>query len=173
MNAAERREAGPLRRAIGQITVELLLILPVFLLIVFMIMEIGHLAFQTIIVNHVAYECARIGSLWAGADLPQEASHGSPAMKLGRARIKITDQLRRMIPKATSRVTVEQTRSDPQSGQQNSDIVVTVSYRARLIFPMTPWVLRLSRNCRGGTGECLVTATVRMPIENPQGRASP
>ena len=50
----------------GQVTVELLLVLPVFMLLLFFIMELGNLAYQTILVHHCAYELARIGSLVAG-----------------------------------------------------------------------------------------------------------
>ena len=54
-----------LKRA-GQVTVELLLVLPVFMLLLFFIMEMGNLGFQTILAHHCCYELARIGSLVAG-----------------------------------------------------------------------------------------------------------
>ena len=47
----------------GQITVELMLILPVLMLMVFFILEYGNIAYHTIIANHASYEFARIGAL--------------------------------------------------------------------------------------------------------------
>src|SRR5207244_2560588 len=47
----------------GQVVVEMLLILPVFMTIVFIIMEIGYLSFQLIMLNHATYEVARIGGM--------------------------------------------------------------------------------------------------------------
>lgn len=156
--------AGRNRRA-GQITVELLLILPVFLLIVFMIMELGNLAFWTIIVNHMAYEGARIGSMWAGADQPRQA----PKFDTGRATQKIQDQLRKALPRAVVGVKLDpNSYKDPQDGQEARDLIVTVRQPVQLIFPMTPWVLRLSPACRGNSGQCIISASVRMPVENPQ-----
>jgi len=63
--AAAAYLAARLKRA-GQVTVELLLVLPVFMLLLFFIMEMGNLGFHTILAHHCAYEMARVGSLVAG-----------------------------------------------------------------------------------------------------------
>ena len=62
---ARRKAAGK-----GQVLVEVLLVLPVFLFVVFTIMEIGFLAFHTILIHHAAYESARFASLTAKPDVP-------------------------------------------------------------------------------------------------------
>ena len=49
----------------GQVLIEVLLILPVFMLLIFMIMQIGFFSFQAIVTHHGAYEVARIASLTA------------------------------------------------------------------------------------------------------------
>ena len=53
------------RRKCGQVTAELMLILPVFMLLIFFVLEYGNIAYHTIIINHASYEFARIGSLVA------------------------------------------------------------------------------------------------------------
>ena len=60
------RRAGSALVRRGQVTIELLLVLPVFMLLLFFIMEMGNMGFQTILAHHCAYELARIGSLVAG-----------------------------------------------------------------------------------------------------------
>ena len=51
------------RKCGGQVTAELMLILPVFMLMIFFVLEYGNIAYHTIIANHASYEFARIGSL--------------------------------------------------------------------------------------------------------------
>lgn len=142
----------------GQIVVELVLILPVFFLVVFMIMELGNIAFQTILAHHVAYEVARIGSLTArtnmGAELPME------------------EHLKKMLPRAFLQYREEATLPDPQTFGEtvNHDLVVTVNYPAPLIFPMTSV---LFSNSAGPVKKKIsspvrwIKAEVRMPVEQP------
>ena len=66
----EKRGKG--RRRSGQVLVEMMLILPFFFLIIFGVMEIGNIAFQTIVAHHAAYEAVRVGSLVAACG-PEEA----------------------------------------------------------------------------------------------------
>ena len=49
----------------GQVTAELMLILPVFMLMIFFVLEYGNIAYHMILANHASYEFARIGSLVA------------------------------------------------------------------------------------------------------------
>src|ERR1035437_9743842 len=51
------------RRRLGQVLVEMLLILPIFLTIIFTIMEIGYVSYRLIVLNHATYEVARIGGM--------------------------------------------------------------------------------------------------------------
>ena len=53
----------------GQVTVELMLILPVFLLMIFFVLEYGNIAYRTIVLNHASYEFARIAAL-VGTEKP-------------------------------------------------------------------------------------------------------
>lgn len=47
----------------GQTVIELILILPVFMMIIFVVLELGNMAYHTILAHHVSYELARVGSL--------------------------------------------------------------------------------------------------------------
>lgn len=138
----------------GQVVVEMLLILPVFLTIVFTIMEMGYLAFWVIVVNHATYECARIGALKA------TPRYG------GEPRDVVTDMqkvMSRIIPEARVSAHTEPTVFDNQAGIMNHDIVVTGSYDVKLIFPISNVLLSIPK----GSGRRPVRATLRVPIEQP------
>jgi hypothetical protein len=129
----------------------MLLILPVFLGIVFTIMEIGYLSFQEIVLNHATYEVARVGGMtWL---LPS----GGPA--------KLSSLMSSIIPIATVSCSTDQdpTMLDPQANLQNMDLVCTGSENVQLFFPIASIVLAKP----AGSGKRTLTATVRMPIEQP------
>ena len=149
----------------GQVTVELLLVLPVFMLMLFFIMEIGNLAYQTILVHHCAYELARIGSLVAG---PNGGGSGG-----GNESAKMASTLKDM--GSISSAILSSSREprsygeDPQSAATGNkyiseDLKVTLTYPAKLVFPGSSFVLsdppRAQRIKR-------ITVTVLMPIEKP------
>lgn len=146
----------------------MLIILPLFLGFVFLIMETGHLAFQTLILHHAAFEVARIGSLSA-APRPNEGF----APNLGRARYLMDSTLSRIFPKHNASLTtrVEDTLRDPQSGLSNHDLVVDIEYQCPLVFPMTGVIL--ADPARGPIRKGVTTksrtlyAEVRMPIQQP------
>ncbi len=77
-------------RRTGQVVVEMILILPVFLGIVFTIMEIGNVSFRLIVLNHATYEVARIGGMtYAAAERLQRVGRSAvmrvdPAERDGR-----------------------------------------------------------------------------------------
>jgi len=153
-----------LKRA-GQTTIELLLVLPVFMLMLFFIMEMGNLGFQTILAHHCAYELARIGSLVAGPDVGKLAQ-GSRS-DVGRANQKMKSTLQKMFPNAYG-VSVEgrisTTLYDKQSRQMAEDLVVRLTYPAKLIFPGSSTILAdhpKSRRIKK------LYVTVRMPVEIP------
>jgi len=147
----------------GQVVVEVLLILPVFLTIVFTIMEIGHLAFWMIVLNHTAYEAARVGALLAGPD-PGSATTG---VNTGRAKAKAQEICPRISPNADppidcqSESHAESTFPDSQAGVTNQDFVVVAKYSVHLVFPISNIMLSEPK----GSGRSI--ATVRMPIEQP------
>lgn len=157
--------AGALRRArrAGQVTVELLLVLPIFMLLLFFIMEMGNLGFQTILAHHCAYELARIGSLVAGptgANATDKANRGFAVQKM-------REVLKEMFPQ-TPGVSVDgalvETLKDPQSEQMGEDLEVTLTYPAKLIFPGSSYAL--SDPPRGSKKKILIVR-VRMPVEKP------
>ena len=168
----KRAHSGPLRAAeqlaarlkkAGQVTVELLLVLPVFMLLLFFIMEIGNLGFNTILAHHCAYELARIGSLVAG----KNGANSGGGESLANQRMK--NALGKMFP-STPGITVEghmiqnPIPADPQSGQQSMDWVVTLNYKARLIFPGSSAVF--SDPPKGSRSKNIIVK-VRMPVEQP------
>ncbi|MBI4371287.1 MAG: pilus assembly protein [Elusimicrobia bacterium] len=137
----------------GQVVVEMLLILPVFLAMVFLIMEIGYLAFRVIMLNHATYETARVGSMtWA-----------FPSLGSGLGPSKTVEVMKRLLPAARVDCAPEATLVDPQALQQNYDLVCRGEERVRLIFPLSSFLLANPR----GSGRRLLAATVRMPIEQP------
>ena len=141
-----RRACG---RESGQVVVEMLLILPIFLGIVFTIMEIGYVSFQLIVLNHATYEVARIGGMtW----LTSTGGNGG-----------LNDIMKEILPQATVNCVQEPTLTDPQADQQNYDLVCTSQEAVKLVFPISSIILAKPR----GTGTRLLTATVRMPIEQP------
>jgi len=136
----------------------MLLILPVFLTIVFTIMEIGHLAFWMIVLNHAAYEAARVGALLAGPD-----PGGAPGIRIGPAKVKAQEILKQVIQTASCDVTAEPTVQDNQAGIMNQDLIVKASYDVHLVFPISNILLA----DRKGTALHRVEVAVRMPIEQP------
>ena len=140
----------------GQVVVELLLILPVFLSIVFTIMEMGNIAFQMIVLNHATFEVARIGAMTRVTGTLEQPSIS-----------KTCDDLRPLMNKiihgAEVKCDAEDTFRDRQAEFMNQDLIVTGSYRVRLIFPISSVLLSKP----SGTGRRLISAVVRMPIERP------
>ncbi|MBI3298756.1 MAG: pilus assembly protein [Elusimicrobia bacterium] len=151
------------KRSRGQVLVEVLLMLPVFLLLIFTVMETGHLAFRTILLHHAAYEAARIGSLTASA----YAAPGCPPPVINASKMsKIVNAMfppRAPYPSPQLSAVPERTLTDPQEGCPNYDVKVTVVHRIPMIFPMTGFILSNTRDRQYRT----LVAEVRMPIERP------
>ncbi|MHB2025192.1 MAG: TadE/TadG family type IV pilus assembly protein [Elusimicrobiota bacterium] len=142
------------RKRGGQAVVEVLLILPIFLTIVFTIMEMGYLAFWVIMLNHATYECARIGAMIAvGPDdgPPQDVTP------------TIQTFMSRMITGATVNTTAVYTLRDNQADIDNHDLLVTGTYAVPLVFPISSILLATPL----GSGHRTISTTVRMPIEQP------
>lgn len=137
----------------------MLLILPVFFTIVFTIMEIGHLAFWMIVLNHAAYEAARVGALLAGPD----PGSSSTAINVGRAKSKAQEIIKRVIATANCDAWKEDTFPDSQAGITNADLIVDAKYDVHLVFPISNILLA----DHPGTPTHTIEARVRMPIEQP------
>jgi hypothetical protein len=135
----------------GQVVVEMLLILPIFLSIVFTIMEIGYVSFRLILLNHATYEAVRVGGM-------TYSYHGIRETQANSVIHKIIPDLSRF------ECTTDQTMPpDNQAGVPNSDLVCTATEDVSLIFPISSIILSKPR----GTGKRRLVATVRMPIEVP------
>lgn len=155
------------RKKDGQVTVEILLVLPVFMLMLFFIMELGNLAFQTILYHHCAYELARIGSLVAG---PRGGSK-SNASDLGKATQKMKNVLSDMWVncKLLPPPYLDPTGADPQVAATggyhiNDDLVVSLTCTAKLVFPGANYFLS---DPPRSTNRKKIVVQVRMPIEKP------
>lgn len=147
-----------------QVVVELLLVLPIFFLMLFFIMELGLLAHKVIVVNHAAYEIARIGSLLAG---PHGGSRYTQSQvnysKLESIKCEIFGSSCGEVIMTTS---IESTGYDPQVGtqHQNEDFIVTLNYPVHLVLPGPNYFLAdppKNRHIKR------INVTVRMPIEKP------
>lgn len=137
----------------GQVMVETLLILPVFLTIVFTIMEMGYIAFWVIVLNHATFECARIGAMTAAGP------SGTPRDPTG----TMQGILSQKIHGATLSATMVPTTPDPQAGITNQDLEVTSTYNVPLVFPLSSLILS---NVHGQNVR-KIQAVVDMPIEIP------
>lgn len=148
------------RRKGGQVTVELMLILPVFLLLVFFVLEYGNLAYRTIVINHASYEFARIAAL-VGAPKPSGRSNRSiMEQKINQAKRKVfgTDAERVAV-----QVKVENTGVDPMyKKHRHEDVIVTVTFPVKLLFPGTSFILADNPK-REGVRK--LRAVARMPVE--------
>lgn len=148
------------KKSKGQVLIEVLLMLPVFLFLVFTIMEIGYLAFRTILLHHAAYEVARVGSLTAYQAV---AAQGCVAPKLDEPSMdRVKDQILRQA--RGSYTHEEHDFQDPQDCCVNYDLVVNLVDNVPHIFPMTGVALKVA--CKSAS-TCRLEASVRMPIERP------
>lgn len=155
------RARGDLGR-LGQVVVEMLLILPVFLTIVFTIMEMGYLAFWVIVLNHATYECARVGAL-----LSTPPDGGDPRNVDRQMNEVMAQFMGGLGARVTSRT--PETVLDRQADVTNHDLVVTGIYDVQFVFPISSLLMSSPLLCPGGPGggRCTIRTTVRMPIERP------
>jgi Flp pilus assembly protein TadG len=146
---------------LGQVVVEMLLILPVFLTIVFSIMELGNMAFWVIVVNHATYEVARIGAMTA-----IDARGQGPRDVTSDMQTRMNGMVNGARVKSYSE---PHSFADRQAGITNSDLVVTTTFPVQLVFPLSSLILSSKAACPQGPGggKCSIATTVRMPIERP------
>jgi len=142
-------------RRSGQVVVEMLLVLPVFLTIVFSIMEIGYVSFRVIVLNHATYEVARIGGMTCG----QASSGACPQPNTA----KLSSSMSQILPGATIGCFAVPTLIDQQANQQNCDLQCTAQEKITLVFPISSFIL----SDKSTPGQKLLTAKVAMPIERP------
>ncbi len=152
----------------GQVTVELMLILPVLMLMIFFILEYGNIAYHTIIANHASYEFARIAAL-VGTNKPSgRANTGTMRNKIEIAKQKVFGADAQRISVA---IKVQTTGTDPMySRHQHEDVIVTVTYPIQLAFPGTSWLLASEPRKQGIRK---IKATTRMPVEKMYASSDP
>jgi hypothetical protein len=139
----------------GQVVVEMLLILPVFLTMIFGILEIGNIAFWVLVLNHATFESARIGAMQAFDD-----SSGSGPNPVD---YQMTSVMNRFLRGAEVKGSFEPTIMDNQAGIMNHDLVATGSYDVPLVFPISSILLAKPK----GTGKRHIEVVLRMPVEQP------
>ena len=144
----------------GQVTVELMLVLPVFMLVIFFVLEYGNLAYRTLILNHASYEFARIAAL-TGVDTPSGPANRTTMMQ------KIEQSKRKVFGKEAERlsvqVKVETTGMDPMyKKHRHQDVIVTLTYPVKLVFPGTSYIMA-DEPRREGIRK--IKSTARMPVE--------
>ncbi len=144
----------------GQVTAELMLILPVFMLMIFFVLEYGNIAYHTIIANHASYEFARISSLVGVKKPGGRPDRTVMTQKINQAKQKVFGSKAGGI---TVKLDVETTGVDPMyKKHRHEDVVVTVTYPVRLMFPGTSFVLASDPRKEGIRR---IKAVSRMPIE--------
>jgi hypothetical protein len=146
----------------GQTVVELMLILPIFFLLFFFLLELGNIAYQTVVAHHAAYELARV------AGMVGVTQQGGATNEM-RIRQKLKQMSESMFKERGDRLeyelNLETTSKDPQSkGHSNEDVIVTVIYPVKMIFPMTNIIFA---DPPKKLGIRRIRATVRMPVERP------
>ena len=148
------------RRKRGQVTVELMLILPVFMLMIFFVLEYGNIAYRTLILNHASYEFARIAAL-VGTETPSgPANRTVMQQKVDQAKRKVFG---REAERLGVQIKVETTGTDPMfKKHRHQDVVVTLTYPVKLAFPGTSYILA-DEPRREGMRK--IRATSRMPVE--------
>lgn len=148
------------RRKRGQVVVELLLILPIFVLMVFFVLEYGNIAYHTLIMNHASYELARVGAM-VGVKKPSGRPDRNIIMQ------SIDHAKRKVFGKEADRILVtvkiESTGADPMYKKHlHEDIIVTVTYPVKLIFPGTNFLLATDPKREGMRK---IHSVARMPVE--------
>ncbi|MBI4063312.1 MAG: pilus assembly protein [Elusimicrobia bacterium] len=157
----------------GQALVEVALIFPIFLLVIFGVMQLGHIAAVTILVNHATFEVARIGAISSVGFVPgREVSCASARIdleKMGTVAREIFDPLPGRLDEPIEHQKVR-TLNDPEVSRPNCDLVVTLRYRMPLVFPFVNLIL--AQPPHGGYDEDVgmyrtIVGESRMPLEVP------
>lgn len=152
-----------IRKNGGQAVVELVLILPVFMMIIFVILEMGTIAYHTILAHHISYELARVGSM-VGVRKPSGQTDSTRVVsKMKEALIQAVGPTKASKMQISS--VLQTTGRDPQvNGHVNEDLVVTLVYRVDLVFPLTSYIFA---DPPKKYGVKRIKASVRMPVERP------
>ena len=153
-----------LRNKGGQTVIELIVVLPVFMMIIFVVLELGNIAYHTLIAHHISYELARVGSMVG-------VKKASGSTDSTRVRSKMRAALSKMLGMADPSKKVKfsskivRTSNDPQvKYHRNEDLVVNIVYRVDLAYPLTSYVFASEPK---RLGILWLKASARMPVERP------
>lgn len=147
---ALRRE----KSARGQVTVELMLVLPVFAFLAFLMMEICNVCFQALVATHMAYECARVAAMAEGKS---NRGYGG-----GQGRDAAESYLTGKVGSRAHIISADDadSASDPQTGQRVYDINLVLEWQVKAIAPGLQGILGL-----GGLDKLRIS--VPMSVEVP------
>jgi len=148
----------------GQTVIELVVVLPIFMMIIFVVLELGNIAYHTLLAHHISYELARVGSM-VGVKKPSGKADAT-RMK-GKMRNALSKMLGMADPGRKVRFSskIVQTSADPQvSFHRNEDLVVNIVYRVDLAYPLTSYIFASEPK---KLGILWLKANARMPIEKP------
>lgn len=153
-----------LRNKGGQTVIELVVVLPIFMMIIFVVLELGNIAYHTLIAHHISYELARVGSMVG-------VKKHSGSTDANRMQSKMRTALAKMFgmsdpgKKVRFSSKIVRTSNDPQvSFHHNEDLVVNIVYRVDLAYPLTSYVFASEPK---RLGILWLKANARMPIERP------
>ena len=153
-----------LRNKGGQTVIELIVVLPVFMMIIFVVLELGNIAYHTLIAHHISYELARVGSM---VGVKKASGQADESRMQGKMRNALSKMLGMADPGKKVRFSskVVRTSNDPQvSFHHNEDLVVNIVYRVDLAYPLTSYVFASEPK---RLGILWLKANARMPIERP------
>ncbi|HOX23592.1 MAG TPA: pilus assembly protein [Elusimicrobiales bacterium] len=141
------------RHSKGQVLVEIVLVLPVFAFFMFLVMEICNVCFQALLATHMAFECAR------GAALVQGPSNFGTGGGGGDGKAKSV-MMAKLGSRASVSVSTIGTGADPQTGRPTKDVIATVRWPVRFLFPGMKPLLKMN-------GLDVLNISVPMAVETP------
>ena len=153
-----------LRNKGGQTVIELIVVLPVFMMIIFVVLELGNIAYHTLIAHHISYELARVGSM---VGVKKHSGKTDSTRVRSKMRAALSKMLGTSDPGKKVRFSskIVRTSNDPQvKGHPNEDLVVNVVYRVDLAYPLTSYIFASEPK---RLGILWLKANARMPIERP------
>jgi len=138
----------------GQSLVEFAFVLPIFLLVLFAIIDFGMAFHAWITVTNSAREGGRLGSVH-----PSLASAGSPCLGQGSLALCIEDRVRDTAGDLGDDLAVTITNADGLPGES---VVVDVSYEYSLITPLSDVLAMISGGSIGESFTLSSTADMRL-----------
>ena len=140
----------------GQALVEFTLLVPIFLLLLFAIVDFGMGFYSWITVTNAAREGARLGAVHAPLNVASSPCFGKASLKVCiEDRVRDASDLTNEATKMTVTTTGEQ-------GLPGQSVVVRVDYKYDLITPLAGLVQFVSGNTFGPTLNLSSTADMRL-----------